>query len=116
MSEHPVAVHFIIVFLGEDALVQLQHVPGDLLDQVQGGVTNAEIIYRGTDTGGLERRDNALQVLEFDIGGRLRQFNFNQIVGDVVPVDDFNVTVQSSPEKSDRAKRYRDSSGEQGVA
>ena len=87
MAEHDVLAFSLGVFIdGQEVLVHLQDVPGDFPDQVQGAVADTEIVHGGVDAGFLQGARDALEVAELHVRDGFRQFDFDQFMGDAVPV------------------------------
>ena len=89
MAEHdvlPVAFSFFID--GQEILIHLQDVPGDLPDQVQGAVADPEVIHGGVDPGIMQGAGDAFQVTEFHVRNGFCQFDLDEFVGNMMLIDD----------------------------
>ena len=81
----------------EDAAVNFHHIPGNRLDQVQGRVAHAIIVYGSTKAFLLQPADDSPQVAEFHVCGGFRKFKLNKLMGNPVPVNDRNQIGQQVP-------------------
>ena len=83
-----------VIICGEEAAVDLEHVPRDLADEVQGGIAHTKIIHGGKDTALLQAGNNALQVAEFDIRCRFRELDLDVLMRYLMRVDGFHDMLQ----------------------
>ena len=87
LEHHRFLVVKLVLIERKEALVHLEHIPRDILYQCKRGIADTEIVHRGRYPGSLQSADDPLQILEFNVCGRLSKLYLYVLMRYIVPVN-----------------------------
>ena len=90
LVHHVVLADDLLVIRRQEGLVDLQHLPRDILQKSQGRVAHSEVVDRRRNPGLMKSGNHASQVREGHVRRCLRQLDLDVLMRNLVPIHDID--------------------------